>query len=167
METEKDDTAGLRSGSRVVEQPVSMYVLFAKMFCITARRMEERLGEEGLEIMAQAVREFGQERGKDIARRARENGNENDLEHYLGNYDMERSELFDYQDVYEDGAVHQVFNRCIFADTWMKEGRERYGRIYCENIDPSIAWGYNEMLMCVHDKMMYDDGECTFCFKMK
>lgn len=149
------------------EQPVSMYVLFARMFAILARRMEERLGEEGREIMAQSVKEFGEERGREIARRARANGNENDLEHYLGSYDMERSGLFDYKDTYEEGAVRQVFRECIFAKTWKEEGQERYGRIYCDNIDPSIARGYNEKLMCVHDKMMYDDGQCTFCFTMK
>lgn len=167
METEKKATAIEEDNDQKIEEPVSMYVLFARMFSIIARRVEERLGDEGRKIMAQAVREFGEERGKDIARRARNKGNENDLQNYLVNYDMERSGLFGYENTYGEEEVRQVFDRCIFAETWMEEGQERYGRIYCENIDPSIAHGYNERLMCIHDKMMYDDHKCTFCFRMK
>lgn len=167
METDKKQSGAAESSSQEIDEPVSMYVLFARMFSIIARHMEARLGEEGLRIMAQAVQEFGEERGRDIACRARQRGNENDLENYLVNYDMERSGLFGYENTYGEGEVRQEFDRCIFAETWMKEGQERYGRIYCENIDPSIARGYNEQLMCIHDKMMYDDHKCTFCFKMK
>ena len=167
MESDEMCMAARECGSKRMDEPVSMYVLFARMFSIVARRLEERLGDEGREIMAQSVREFGMDRGKDIAQRARNRGFDNDLENYLKNYDMERSGLFGYEDTYGDGEVRQVFDRCVFAETWKKEGQEKYGRIYCENIDPSIAQGYNENLMCIHDKMMYDDQKCTFCFKMK
>lgn len=167
METDKKSTAAPQEGGQEIEDPVSMYVLFARMFSIIARRIEERLGEEGLGIMARSVQEFGEERGKDIAERARQKGNENDLGNYLVNYDMERSGLFGYEDTYGEEEIRQEFDRCIFAETWIKEGQERYGRIYCENIDPAIARGYNESLMCIHDKIMYDDHKCTFCFKMK
>ena len=126
----------MKNDDKKMQNPVSMFVLFARFFAIIARRLEERLGEEGLQIMKEAVNEWGFERGKDIARRARANGRENDLMSYLENYDMERSD-------------------------------EKYGRIYCENIDPAIAKGYNEDLVCEHDKIMYDDQKCTFCFYMR
>lgn len=150
-----------------MKNPVSMFVLFARFFAIVARRMEERLGEEGLQIMREAVNEWGFERGRNIARRAQENGGENDLMSYLENYDMERADDFGYEDQYTENAVLQEFTGCVFAKTWMEEGQERYGRIYCENIDPAIARGYNENLVCQHDKIMYDDHKCTFCFYMK
>ena len=31
------------------------------------------------------------------------------------------------------------FDRCVFAQTWIDAGEEKYGRIYCENIDPAIV----------------------------
>ena len=167
MGSDKKKTEGAQDHGQEIDEPVSMYILFARMFSIIARRIEERLGDEGREIMVRSVQEFGEERGKDIARRARQKGNENDLQNYLVNNDMERSGLFGYENTYGEDEVRQEFDRCIFAETWMKEGQERYGRIYCENIDPSIARGYNERLVCEHDKMMYDDHKCTFCFKMK
>jgi len=144
-----------------------MYVLFARMFSITARRLEEKYGQEGLDLLAECVKEFGFRRGEDIARRARARGFENTLDQYLPNYDMERSELFGYETVDQGDEIHQDFTRCVFASTWMDADEEKYGRIYCENIDPAIAAGYNKDLQCIHDKIMYKDGHCTFCFKMK
>ena len=71
-------------------------------------------------------------------------------------------------DCYEANRnIFGEFTGCVFAETWMAEGQEKYGRIYCENIDPAIAYGYNENLVCQHDKIMYDDKKCTFCFYMK
>ena len=161
------DKQEMTPSDKRMENPVSMFVLFARMFAIVARRVEERLGEEGRQIMVDAVKEFGFERGRDIARRAAARGQDNTLEHYLENYDMERSDNFGYDNTYTKDAVYQEFSGCVFAETWMAEGQEKYGRIYCENIDPSIASGYNQDLECIHDKIMYDDHKCTFCFRMK
>lgn len=150
-----------------VKEPVSMFVLFAKMFSITAKNLEKEFGEKGLKVLEDSVKEFGIERGKDIAARAKANGKENTLENYLDNYDMGRSDDFGYDTTYEKDGIHQDFHRCVFAKTWMDADEEKYGRIYCENIDPAIAKGYNENMECIHDHIMYADGHCTFCFRMK
>lgn len=150
-----------------VKEPVSMFVLFARMFSITAKNLEKEFGEKGLKVLEDSVKEFGIERGKDIAARAKANGKENTLENYLDNYDMGRSEEFGYDTVYKQDGIHQDFHRCVFAKTWMEASEEKYGRIYCENIDPAIVEGYNENMECVHDHIMYADGHCTFCFRMK
>lgn len=150
-----------------MKDTVSMFVLFARFFAIVSRRLEERLGEEGLRIMGEAVREWGFERGKNIAERAQADGGENNLMNYLENYDMEREEDFGYENKYTENEIFQEFTGCVFAETWMAEGHERYGRIYCENIDPAIARGYNKNLACRHEKIMYDDHKCTFCFYME
>ena len=127
----------------------------------------KEFGEKGLEILKQSVIDWGVARGKDIARRAAQRGQKNDLDAYLPNYDMERSELFGYDTEYGKDEINQDFDRCVFAKTWMDAGEEKYGRIYCENIDPAICKGYNEDLECVHDHIMYKDHHCTFCFRMK
>lgn len=155
------------SNEEKIEDAVNMYVLFAKFFSITAKQLEKDFGEAGLNSLAEAVKSFGYERGKDIATRAAAAGKENNLENYLSSYDMERSELFGYQNDIRPDAVYQVFDRCVFAETWIGEQNEKYGRIYCEHIDPAIASGYNEKMVCDHDHIMYENGECTFCFRMK
>ena len=150
-----------------MKDPVSMFVLFAQMFSITAKHLEKEFGEKGLTVLADSVQEFGRLRGNDIARRAASHGKKNTLENYLDHYDMERSELFGYTTEYKPDCICQEFTKCVFAETWMNAGEEKYGRIYCENIDPAIAYGYNEKLECQHDQIMYADKKCTFCFKMK
>lgn len=144
-----------------------MFVLFAKMFSITAKNLEKEFGEKGLKVLEDSVKEFGIERGKDIAARAKADGVENTLEQYLDHYDMGRSEEFGYQTTYGKNEIHQDFTRCVFAKIWMDANEEKYGRIYCENIDPAIAAGYNQNMECIHDAIMYKDGHCTFCFRMK
>lgn len=150
-----------------IKEPVSMFVLFAKMFSITAKNLEKEFGEKGLKVLEDSVKEFGIERGKDIAARAKADGVENTLEQYLDHYDMGRSEEFGYQTTYGKNEIHQDFTRCVFAKIWMDANEEKYGRIYCENIDPAIAAGYNQNMECIHDAIMYKDGHCTFCFRMK
>ncbi len=144
-----------------------MFVLFARFFSILAKNLEKEFGEKGLAVLKQSVIDWGIARGKDMANRAAKNGNKNDLEAYLPSYDMERSELFGYDTQYGKDAITQDFTRCVFAETWMKAGEDKYGRIYCENIDPAIVKGYNDQMECIHDHIMYKDGHCTFCFRMK
>ena len=74
-----------------MDEPVSMFVLFARFFSILAKNLEKEFGEKGLEILKQSVIDWGGARGKDIARRAAQRGQKNDLDAYLPNYDMERS----------------------------------------------------------------------------
>lgn len=165
--SEKERVLNMEKENQKIEDSVNMYVLFARFFSIAAEQLEKDFGQKGLDSLGEIVRTFGYLRGKDIARRAAEDGKENSLLNYLSSYDMERSELFGYENDIKPETVNQVFHKCVFAETWIGEGKEQYGRIYCENIDPSIAKGYNEDMICEHDHIMYDHGECTFCFKMK
>ena len=150
-----------------VAEPISMYELFAKMFAHVAKEVVERFGEDGKKAIKAGVWNFGAERGKTIAERAETKGLPNLPANYLTNYDMERSDNFDCENTYGDNQVSQLFTRCIFASQWMKDNMEDYGRLYCETIDPSIAYGYNENMECIHDKHIFEDGVCRFCFRMK
>lgn len=64
-------------------EPVDMYVLFAKMFSHITREVEKACGEEGVRAVREGVRQFGLERGRNIAERAKAMGHENDAKSYL------------------------------------------------------------------------------------
>ncbi|VFS51781.1 L-2-amino-thiazoline-4-carboxylic acid hydrolase [Budvicia aquatica] len=51
-------------------EPVSMYQMFARMFVALAKEVVDEFGEKGEEAIKRGVWKFGEERGKDIARRA-------------------------------------------------------------------------------------------------
>lgn len=149
-----------------VEKPVNMYILFARLFYHLAKEAEESFGEAGTEAVRRAVWNFGTERGRDIAERARMKGCPNDIEHYLSCYDMERSEYFKSEDTLRDGKIEENFTECIFAKTFSEAGMEKYGIHYCELVDPAIAYGYNKAMKCEHDAHFFQDGRCHFVFEM-
>lgn len=148
-------------------EETNMYVLFARMFASIAEEVEACCGEAGIRAVREGVRKFGEARGGSIADRARQMGHEVDLLHYLSCYDMGRSGYFSSADRVEEHEVEQTFDRCVFADTWMKDHTEKWGIHYCELIDPSIARGYNSRMECCHDKHFFKDGQCHFLFTMK
>jgi len=156
-----------REQNKKLTEPMSMYGLFAKMFAHLAKEVTERFGEDGREAIRAGVRNFGEERGRNIAKRAESRGLANVPANYLDNYDMERSGDFDCRNTYGQNQVNQIFTKCAFADKWLEDKMEAYGRLYCESIDPSIASGYNENMECIHDKHIFSDGVCTFCFRLK
>ena len=148
-------------------QQVDMYVLFARMFAHIAREVEEACGEEGIKAVREGVRQFGLERGRDIANRARLMGHEITPEFYLSCYDMGRSDYFSSEDSVSPDLVEQNFTDCVFANTWEKDGTQKYGIHYCQMIDPAIAEGYHKDFECIHDKHFFTDGCCHFCFRMR
>jgi hypothetical protein len=149
------------------KNPVSWPTLFCRLFAHLAKEVVEKFGAEGEEAIKAGVWSFGVERGQNIAERAKANGCEIDSASYLPNYDMARSDDFTAENTYGENQVEQLFTQCGFADQWISDGMERYGKLYCEIIDPAIAKGYSENFECIHDKIIYDDGVCSFCFRMK
>jgi hypothetical protein len=147
--------------------PVDPYTIMAKLFAHLSKAVVDRFGEAGKEAIREGVRAFGEERGRDIARRAAAAGQPNDIRSYLPNYDMGRSDLFEYVTEYHPLEIEQSFTRCAFGDQWKKDGMEEYGILYCQMIDPAIARGYNADFEVEHDKYLLKDGYCHFRFKMK
>ncbi|CAM4494829.1 L-2-amino-thiazoline-4-carboxylic acid hydrolase [Paenibacillus phoenicis] len=147
-------------------EPVDPYTIMAKLFAHLSKAVVDRFGEEGKDAIREGVRTFGEERGRDIARRAAAAGQPNDIHSYLPNYDMGRSDLFEYVTEYHPLEIEQNFTRCAFGDQWKKDGMEEYGILYCQMIDPAIARGYNPNFEVEHDKYLLKDGHCHFRFKM-
>ncbi|MCI8443092.1 MAG: L-2-amino-thiazoline-4-carboxylic acid hydrolase [Provencibacterium sp.] len=148
-------------------EEVNMYVLFARMFAHIAREVELACGERGIEAVRAGARSFGEERGRHIAARALAKGHAPDAGHYLSCYDMGRSGYFHSSDKVSADSVEQDFDKCIFAETWIRDGCQRWGIHYCEMIDPAIAQGYHKDFTCIHDKHFFEDGRCHFQFIME
>ena len=152
---------------RLETEEVDMYVLFARMFAHITREVERACGEKGVAAVREGVRTFGEDRGRNIAARAAKMGHSADAQHYLSCYDMARSGYFHSSDTVSENKVEQDFDHCVFAETWMKDGCEKWGIHYCELIDPAIAHGFNPNFKCDHDKHFFKDGCCHFKFTME
>ena len=148
--------------------PHTMFAIMAKLFAYIAKAVVGRYGKEkGERAMMDSVGAFGEERGQDIARRAAAVGKPNTMDNYLSNYDMGRSDLFEYETLFHPTEIEQTFTKCAFAEQWKKDGVEEYGILYCHMIDPSIAKGFNPRFQVVHDQYVLKDGVCHFRFQMK
>ncbi|MCG7335005.1 L-2-amino-thiazoline-4-carboxylic acid hydrolase [Sporosarcina sp. ACRSM] len=150
------------------KEPWTMFAIMAKLFAQIAKAIVERYGkEEGEKAMMDSVGAFGEERGRDIARRAAAVGKPNTMDHYLSNYDMGRSDLFEYETLFHPTEIEQTFTKCAFAEQWKKDGMEDFGILYCHMIDPSIAKGFNPNFEVIHDQYVLKEGVCHFRFQMK
>ncbi|MDR1487194.1 MAG: L-2-amino-thiazoline-4-carboxylic acid hydrolase [Deltaproteobacteria bacterium] len=143
-----------------------MVELFAKLFGFIAREVVETCGETGRGALVRAVERFGEERGQGIAQRAKLRGLSNTPENYLASYDMDRSSDFASVADIKDGELEQVFSRCAIARQFASDGLEQYGRLYCDNIDPALARGFNPDMECLHPEHFFDNGCCRFIFRI-
>ncbi|UCZ55175.1 L-2-amino-thiazoline-4-carboxylic acid hydrolase [Bacillus shivajii] len=149
------------------QDPINMYSLMAKMFAHIAKHAKNNLGEPGQDAIIEGVRTFGEERGKNIAKRAELAGKPNEKDHYLTNYDMGRSELFEFETLFHKNEIEQTFTKCAFADQWKEDGMEEHGILYCHMIDPAVAKGFNPNFEVIHDEYILKEGVCHFRFQMK
>lgn len=145
----------------------TMYAMMAKIFAHVSKSVVDQFGEKGQEAIKNGVGTFGEERGRDIARRAAAAGKPNTTENYLSHYDMGRSDLFEYETLFHPREIEQTFTKCAFAEQWKKDGMGEYGILYCQMIDPSIARGYNPNFEVIHDQYILKEGTCHFRFQMK
>ncbi|MFJ5763464.1 L-2-amino-thiazoline-4-carboxylic acid hydrolase [Neobacillus sp. NPDC093182] len=157
--TKAQERAGIES--------ITMFSIMAKLFAQVSKAVVDCFGEEGREVIMEAVRTFGEERGRNIAKRAAMAGEPNEIDHYLSNYDMGRSELFQYETLFHPKEIEQTFTKCAFAEQWIKDGMQEYGILYCQMIDPAIAKGFNRNFEVVHDQYILKEGVCHFRFQMK
>ena len=147
---------------------VSIDVIMARLFAYIAREVIDRFGSEGEAAIRAAVGKFGEDRGRVIAENVRAAGKETTADNYLPYYDMERSELFSATDKATKTKIDQEFSACIFAKAWQDLGMEKYGLLYCEEIDPAIARGYDPKFGCSHDRfLLKGDGCCRFSFEFE
>ncbi|NIT77698.1 MAG: hypothetical protein GWO44_12610, partial [Thermoplasmata archaeon] len=60
----------------------------AAFYALVARKLRERLGDEGLELLREILREFGTRRGEEIRRRVEEKGLPLTLENFVSHYNL-------------------------------------------------------------------------------
>ncbi|PAV28031.1 hypothetical protein CIL05_19135 [Virgibacillus profundi] len=145
----------------------TIYALMAKLFAQISKSVVDRFGEKGENTVREGVRTFGEERGRGIAQRARANGEDNTRENYLTNYDMGRSELFNFTTDYKENEIEQNFTVCPFGQQWADDDMHKYGILYCQMIDPAVAQGYNPDFEVEHEKYILKEGNCHFRFKLE
>lgn len=145
----------------------TIYGLMAKLFAEVTKVVVDEYGEEAKDVIREGVRTFGEERGKGIADRATHMGKLNTIDNYLSHYDMGRSDLFEFENVFKSESIEQTFTKCPFGQQWADDDMHEYGILYCQMIDPAVAKGYNPRFEVDHDQYVLKEGVCHFNFKLE
>jgi hypothetical protein len=129
----------MEKSKEYIEPPLAMQ---AKLFGTVAREVIERFGEEGRAAILEAVRRFGEERGRRMARRCASEGRKADFAAFLVISDLDTSYHEMTPVLGREGLILNI-SSCPFATASREWGLEGYGKLFCHAIDSSIMKGFN------------------------
>lgn len=118
------------------------------------------------DLLRDAVRRYGRERGQCMAQRAVARGHPLDWVSYLAYREWSAPE-----GAHEDRVValqpqlHMQVTRCPWHAAWEAEGLTAYGRRYCRDIDRAIVQGFSPALeLSVSRTLASGDSCCEFVY---
>ncbi len=139
----------------------------AILFALLSRSVITRLGaESGEKIMREAVRRYGEQRGRRMALRAQRDGEPLTMLNYMA-YGEWRTEPGESIQRSEEMVPHarSFVDRCPWNQAWVESGLLQYGRLYCLEIDQALARGFNPALRLDVLSTLSNDGcPCEFAF---
>jgi hypothetical protein len=119
--------------------------LSAMVFYYFARETTETLGEkEGHALIARAIRQMGEDRGRRIRAAVDAAGEEPTLDNMFKYYDLPIGHAWQsHKDKLEGPVAYRAtYTYCPLAELWQSLSAEELGLFYCD-IDVAIVAGYN------------------------
>jgi len=139
----------------------------AILIALLSRSAITRLrAENGEKIIRQAVRRYGEQRGRRMALRAQRDGEPLTMLNYMA-YGEWRTEPGESAQRSEEMVPHarSFVDRCPWHQAWVESGLLQYGRLYCQEIDQALARGFNPALRLNVLSTLSNDGcPCEFVF---
>lgn len=139
----------------------------ATLFGLIAKETIERAGQPAGEAAVRAaVRRYGEQRGRRMALRAKANGDELSMAHFLAYGEWRSGTGLGQQEIDVIGNnVHTTVPRCPWALAWMEADLSQYGRLYCQVIDQALVRGFNPGLVIEVNQTLTNDGApCDFVY---
>jgi hypothetical protein len=131
----------------------------ALLFAWLSREVIQRVGQE-------AVRRYGQQRGRRMALRAQANGHALTMANYMAYGEWQAGEGETEQEIVaKTPHVKAHVHLCPWYQAWEKEDLLPYGRLYCLEVDEALVHGFNPELRLDVNRTLSNDGEpCEFVF---
>lgn len=142
-------------------------VQHAILFALITRQVFQRIGDEqGAMIVCQAVRVYGEQRGRRMAKRVLKDHRPLDMFNFLvyGEWSAPAGQS-QGEWLETDPHLHSQVSRCPWYGAWIEMDLLAYGRYYCQEIDQALLRGYNPMLHLEVIRTMANGGDtCNFIF---
>lgn len=165
-----DDLIEILNGQKAVGNRFKshFFSMFSQLFCTIAEEVITEFGEKGKEVIGNAVKTYGEERGKRIAELVKSLGKEPNLKNFFIYGDLDSKSTLKYKPKIVDGNLEIVGRDCIFCKGCKEWDKLDYGQIYCEFIDKSILKGYNpDLKIEVPSTLTKGDKKCILRYIMK
>lgn len=139
----------------------------AVLFALLSRRVIPLFGQEaGEAAMREAVRRYGEQRGRRMAQRAVRDHQPLNLSTYL-RYGEWRSATGEGRSIFEkqgENLLNQV-QVCPWNNAWLEGDLQDYGRLYCLEIDAALVRGFNpDAWLEIRCTLSNDGDACEFIF---
>jgi hypothetical protein len=136
----------------------------AVLFGLLAKHSERVSGEKGIKVAGESVVTFGRERGMRCAMRCLKDGEELTVENYTVYGEWVDSKGWSKTELESISPSFKTkMTSCGWSDSWKKYGLEKYSKLYCSNIDVSLAYGFNpENKFSLDTSISFGDSLCTF-----
>lgn len=139
----------------------------ALLFACLARQAIQLLGEtDGEKFVREAVRRYGEQRGRRMAQRAQRDGQPLTFATYLryGEWRSATREGASEMTWVGEVLVNRV-TACPWHNAWLENDLLPYGRLYCLEIDLALVRGFNTALRLEVNQTLSNGGErCEFIF---
>jgi hypothetical protein len=120
----------------------------ALLFGWLSKALIEEVGEQkGKVVVSKALRKYGEERGRRMALRAKDNGHALDVANFFAYAEYRPITGKMKAKVTEKSRNFTLeASRCPWCDAWNENGLLPYGRLYCLDIDEAVLRGFNTNL---------------------
>jgi hypothetical protein len=138
----------------------------ALLFAWIAKAVIERVGEQrGEAIIRKATRQYGEERGRRMALRARANKHVLSMINYIGYGEYKITGEFALNIIERSPNARVRIPKCPWHTTWKENGLLSFGRLYCLEIDPALVRGFNpELRVDVNATLHNGAAQCEFVY---
>jgi hypothetical protein len=139
----------------------------AVLFALLARGVQVHFGDElGEVVIRRAVRRYGEQRGRRMRLRAQRDGEPLTMLNYMAYSEWRGRERESEQKMSKTTPdAYSYVDRCPWNEAWVESNLLRYGRLYCQEIDPALVRGFNPQLkLDVLNTLSNDQKPCEFIF---
>jgi predicted hydrocarbon binding protein len=144
------------------------FAMFSQLFCTITEEIIDQFGEKGKNVIIEAVKKYGEERGRRIAENIRSMGKELTMKNFLIYGDLDSSSILKYKPTIVDGNLEIIVRDCVFCNGCQEWNKLEYGKFYCQYIDEAVLKAYNPNLTLeIPSRMPMGDKKCHFRYIIK
>ena len=140
----------------------------ALLFAFISKSVIQETGvEKGESLIRKAVREYGRQRGKRMALRARKYGHSLTMDNYFayGEWAVPKGEM-NFRFIEKHPHARMNIYCCPWYEAWKDNQLLEYGKYFCQEIDEALVHGFNPDLVLHVNSTRTNGGDlCDFVFR--